>query len=124
VRQLSAILVALLLYSAPIHAQDSLSLHLSLAAYMALQGSDLAVTMYGLGGQGTPGLREANPIFMPLIDHPVAAGALKMGLAAGSSWILLSQHTKHPRVTLITSLCLNSMMSWVVYHNATITGHR
>lgn len=99
---------------------DGWLVHSALAAYLTLQGADLSVTEYKLGGH-PPGLKESNPILAPFVDHPVAAGAFKMGVAASTSWMLLHYHEKHPRLVFWCAIASDGFYVWVVAHNARLT---
>jgi Domain of unknown function (DUF5658) len=100
-------------------------IHAALTSYMALQGADLSITMYDLGRYGGPNgqVKEANPIFAPLVERPALAGAIKIGLAASSSFALLKLHDTHPKVAFVAALAGNALYSWVVWHNTHLPIH-
>lgn len=95
--------------------KDSTALHIVLCSYMAAQGADLATTFYAIGAnKGT----EANPILAPLVRYPFAIGAIKMGVAAGTSWALIKLHKTHPRLAFWVALVGTAGVSAVAWHNA------
>ena len=118
-----ATVLATLLIATPAAAQasddtskpDSTSLHIALGAFGAAQGADLATTMYALGRGG---LREANPVFRSLSDHPALAGATKMGVAAATAFLLLKVHATHPRLAFWLSTAGAGAYSAIAIHNA------
>jgi len=116
-RRGTLVLVLLLGWTTPLYAQstDSFPLHLALAGMMAAHGADLSTTMYCLGAETC---HEANPFFAPLTRHPAAAGAVKMGIAAGTAWVLLRHHEEHPKLVFWTSVGLTAFYTGVVIHNA------
>ena len=114
-RRAVAGLLLLVGLATPAAAQDSRPLHVALVGYLAAEGADLSTTMYVIGARrGT----EANPFFAPFVKRPALAGAAKMSLAAGTSWLLLRTHEKHPRLALIAALAGAAFYSGVAYHNA------
>jgi hypothetical protein len=116
------VLAVLLTCAVPARAQsEGPLLHTALASFMTLEGADLAMTMYDIGGQQRAGVREANPIFAPFVSHPVAAGAFKMGTAAAASWFLLKNHEQHPRLTFWIAIAADVGYAAVVAHNARLT---
>ena len=92
-------------------------LHLSLASGMVLSGADIATTEY-LIGRAPDRFREANPLFRSLVEHPVAMGAVKMGVYAATSYALLKLHRKYPKRMLAASLIANAVFGWAVWHNS------
>lgn len=121
----TALLSLIVLFAPSVsHAQsDNWVLHSAIAAYITLQGADLSITEYKLGSH-PPGVKEGNPLFAPFVDHPVAAGAFKMGVAASTSWILLHYHEKHPRLALWCAIASDWFYVWVVAHNAGLERRR
>lgn len=108
-------LASLLVLSAPARAQtDGRLVHASLVGYMALNGSDLALTEFCLG-RGR--CREVNPVFAPLSGNPAAFGALKMASASLTSWALLRTHRTHPRLAFWLSVAGSAWYTAVVVHN-------
>ena len=88
----------------------------SVAAHLVLQGSDVATTMF-LVGRYPQQFREANPVLRPLVESPTAFGAVKMGLAVGSSWLFLKYRKAHPKAVFFSSLATNALYVYVVAHN-------
>jgi len=92
-------------------------LHLALASYTTLNGADLATTEFLLGSDRG---REANPILAPFSNRPVAYGAVKMGLSAGTVWLLLRYHHDHPKLAWgLTTLGI-AVEGFTVWHNYTL----
>jgi len=111
------LVVFVLLLAAPAAAQDRRPLELALAGYFAAEGADLATTCYALGAGG---VHEANPFFAPFTNRPALAGAVKMGAAAATSWMLLREHEQHPKLTLLAAVAGAAFYSGVAWHNAHI----
>ena len=82
---------------------------------MTLNGMDLATTEYLLGSKKG---REANLFLAPFSTNPVAFGAVKMGTAATTSYLLLRIHKKHPKLAFILANVGNLVYAGVVYHNS------
>lgn len=99
---------------------DGWPTHLAIASYMTLQGSDLATTAYVLGA-GTG--RELNPILAPFSDRPVVFGAVKMGAATASSYLLLRLHRTRPRLAFWLAAAGSGVYAGVVAHNARLIHH-
>jgi hypothetical protein len=63
--------------------------HALIAGGIALQGADAMQTAYVIGtGRG----HEVNPVLQPFSAHPAAFGAVKLGIAAASSWAIVKAH--------------------------------
>ena len=94
---------------------DPLRLHVALAAFMAAQGADLATTMYALGTQEYD---EGNKAFDWLTHEPWLAGATKMAVATGFSYLLLKHHRQHPRLTFWLAVAGTAAYTATAIHNA------
>ncbi len=116
--RLGLIIVGVLACGWPVSAQTSdLSVNISIVAMMSAHGADLSTTMFAIGsGRG----REANPFFAPFTKKPIAAGAWKMGLASATSWALLRQRKKHPKVVFWMSVGLAGFYTSVAIHNSRV----
>lgn len=90
-------------------------LHVTLAFDMVAHGADMASTMYCAGARTC---REANPMFAPFINTPMAAGAWKMALASGSAYFKLRLHRQHPRVVFWWAAAEGSLMTWLAVRTA------
>lgn len=116
-KTVSLVLVALLL-SAPLGAEERKPLlHGALAASMVLHGMDVGTSLYRFG-QDPVRFQEANPLLRPFQTQPATFGGLKMGLAAGINWWLVTQHRAHPKAVLGALLVQNALLLGVVAHNA------
>jgi hypothetical protein len=115
-------LVALVLcLPRPVYGQSETALHVAIGGYMVTAGSDLAVTTYGLGaGQ----VREANPILRPFEHKPVAMAAVKMGVGAAVSSLLLHTHQRSRKRAFWTAVCLTALNSYITYRNAKLLPKR
>ena len=100
----------------PAPAPHARLLHLEIAAQMVLQGADLATSEYAFGKTGTH-FREANPLLGWAQHRPVTLGALKMGLAVGVSYALLTEHRTHPTLSLLGASVFNVLETLVVVKN-------
>lgn len=101
-------LAIVLLWAVPASAQEATlgkwlrrSLHVSIGCSMIATGIDYGVTAYALGGGH---LREANVLLAPLSDKPVAFGAVKMGTAVATNYLLLRMHEAKPKTSLAIGL--------------------
>ena len=97
---------------------NPLRLHVAIGAMMAAQGADLATTMYALG---TRRYEEVNPAFDWLTHTPWVAGAVKMAVAAGFSYLMLREHKQHPRLTFWVTVVAAASYSALAVHNARAT---
>jgi len=82
---------------------------------MVTAGTDYGTTMYALG---TGKFQELNPLWQWAQDRPVAMGAVKLGIHAGVSAILLHEHKKHPKRTFWIALGVTAVNVWATIHNA------
>jgi hypothetical protein len=98
---------------------DPQRLHIALAAIMAAQGADLATTMYALG---TKRFDEANASFDGLTHTPWLAGAMKMSVAVGFSYVMLRYHREHPRAAFWITVAAAGGYSALAVHNARVAG--
>ena len=89
-------------------------LHALIGAAMVAHGADLATTMYCRGARTCA---EANPALRWLQDDPVAFAAVKMGLAAGTSYALLRLHRSHPRIVTVMAVAQVGAFSYVAWRN-------
>jgi len=89
--------------------------NVAIGSYMTLQGADLSVTSYMLGARSA---REMNPLLAPFSDKPVVFGAVKMGIATGTSFMLLRLHREHPKLAFVMAVIGSGVYSGVVYHNS------
>lgn len=96
---------------------DGRVLHLALVGYFAAQGADLSTTMYALGSHTG---HEANPAFALFTSSPWLAGAVKMGIAAGTSVALHQIHTTHPRLSFWLAIAGTVGYSTVAWHNSRV----
>ena len=99
----------------PVLASDGWPTHLAIGTYMTLNGMDLATTEYLLGAGKA---REANPVLAPFSSSPVAFGAVKMGTASLTSYLLLRIHKTHPKWAFVLANIGNMVYAGVVYHNS------
>lgn len=91
--------------------------HAALVALLAAHGADVATTVAALTAR--PGeVREGNPLFAPLADHPAAFGAAVMGAAGLSSWALVALRPSHPRVVVWIATGGAIGLSAVAVHNS------
>ena len=111
------LLTLLVLWPAAAQAQgaDGWPTHVAIGAYMTLQGIDNSVTMYLVGARLA---REVNPILAPFMNRPIAFGAVKMGTAAATSYLLLRMHRKHPKRAFWLAAAGSGLYLGVVVHNA------
>jgi len=118
-KTLLCVALALLVPSAVRAADEphALVTHVAIAAYVAASGADLSTTMYAIGSRTG---QEGNPAFAPLVGTPWAAGALKMGIAAGTAWGLVKLHDSHPTIALVAAISGAVFFSAVAGHNATL----
>lgn len=122
-----ALALALVLIASPAAAQDSRLLkvtRLSIGVTAALEGGDLAQSMYALGKLQTADERrkkELNLLYAPFDDRPLLTGLVKAGGGAVSGYLLARYSDDHPRIVLLTSLALNGLYVWVVDHNRRVT---
>ena len=115
---MKALILAGVLLSLPMPAiAADTPFNITLVSYAAASGADLATTMHCLGAQTC---REANPIMVPLVGTPAAAGAVKMGTAALVGWLLLHHHKQHPKVTFWLAIAGTSLYSAAAIHNARV----
>lgn len=117
ITRLLVIVLVVTLCPSPVFAEDSLKVHLAVTAFMAAHGADLYTTGYCIGARTC---REVNPVFVPLADRPVVFGALKMGTAALTSWVLLRSHKQHPRLVFWLATVGAAGVSAAAVHNARI----
>ncbi len=111
------IVVLLLLVARPVAAEDGWPLHVAIGSYMALNGADLATTMFLIGGQrGT----EANPFFAPFSDRPALFGAVKMGIDTAAVAYILKIHKAHPKLAWGLTVLGIVVESYATVHNARI----
>jgi len=115
-------LIILLLIPASVKA-DTLDFvtNVSIGSNIILQTVDMNLTTFiiakNLG-------KEANPVFIPFASNPVASGIVKSGVAVGISALMLHFKRDNKVVVLISSLAINGLYSYVVYHNGQIAkGH-
>ena len=111
----TGLLVLGLLWATPAFASDGWPTHIAIGTYMTLNGMDLATTEYLLGAGKA---REANPILAPFSSNPVAFGAVKMGTASLTSYLLLRMHKAHPKWAFVLANIGNVVYAGVVYHNS------
>lgn len=76
-------------------------LHTVLAAHVVAQMVDVATTEYAIG---TGRFHEANPVMRWAAGTPLRMGLAKGGLAAASSWGLLTLHRQHPKLALVGTI--------------------
>jgi len=93
-------------------------LHALIAGGVALQGADAMQTAYVLGNGGG---RELNPVLQPFSNQPAAFGAVKLGLAALSTWGLVKVHAqpgKRARWLTVAILAEEyAIETWCIVHN-------
>lgn len=93
--------------------------HLALLALLAAHGADTATTMYAIGARPAA-VREWNPVMRPLVRHPAAFGAVKLGTAGVTSWALCRTRAAHPRLTVWSASASAIGLSAVAVHNARV----
>jgi len=127
IHRMLILFLALFVATAPASAQDAIAptattsrgdgwpTHLMLGTYMTLNGADLSTTMFLLGSrQG----REANPLLAPFADKPVAFGAVKIGIATTTTYLLLRMHKQRPKLAFGLAIAGSVVYAAVVRHNA------
>jgi len=116
-----------LLFATPATAQDSKLLkvtRVSIGVTAALEGGDLAQSMYALGKLQTADERrrkELNLLYAPFDDRPLLTGVVKAGGGAVSGYLLARYSDEHPVWCLVASVGLNGLYVWVVDHNRRVT---
>ena len=97
-RILLSLFVVLLLCASSATAEPSRGpIRVALTAYVTASAAD-AVTTGLVLHRGTG--QEANPLFRPLSAHPVALGAVRMGVAGVLAYGLHRAYPRHPKLTL------------------------
>src|SRR3954468_951899 len=91
------LLLAACLLAAPCAAEDTL-FHVSLVAFNAVEGADLATTMARQQGV------EGNPLMVGLVAHPFTVGIVKMGTVGLLTWGLSVLHRTHPKLAFSLAL--------------------
>ena len=92
-------------------------LHLALIALLAAHGADTSTTMYAIGAHPAA-VHEWNPVMRPLLGHPAAFGAVKLGTAGVTSWALLRLKDDHPKLVVWIASASAIGLSAVAVHNA------
>lgn len=93
--------------------------HALIAGGIALQGADAMQTAYVIGaGLG----HEVNPVLQPFSDHPAAFGAVKLGIAALSSWAIVKSHQspKYRWVAVAMLIEEYAVETYCVVHNESV----
>jgi hypothetical protein len=88
---------------------------LAIAAYGIGQMSDGMVTTFGIG-RGD--FREANRLLAWAEQKPVAMSLTKGAIAAGTVYLLIKAHRRHPKAAFWTGLALASVQAYVTARNA------
>lgn len=111
----AALVLAGVLVSSPVAADDEWPLHAALGGFMTLNGIDLAQTMYCIGRELC---QERNPAAAPLVQRPALVGALKIGLDSAVVYALLRLHPTHRRwAWALTGLGI-AVETWATVQNA------
>jgi len=126
VRASVLVTVVCVMTATPAFAEEKLqhAMHGAIAASMLAHAADLGTTMYALG-KDPDHFKEANPILRPLSDQPVAFSLAKFGVAVGLNYLLLKQHQRHPKATLIAAIASAVVTGYVAKRNHDLLkGHR
>ena len=93
--------------------------HALIVGGMALQGADAMQTAYVIGGgRGT----ELNPVLQPFSAHPATFGAVKLGVAALTSWGVIKLHASSSHRWVAVALLAEEYVveTWCIAHNARV----
>ena len=88
--------------------------HSAIAAMMALQGADVATTMYCRGARQC---EEANPLLRPVQDRPAVFGAVKLAVASAVGFAIIRLHYTKPKTALAMAAAFIVISAVVVTHN-------
>lgn len=92
-------------------------LHLALAAYMALNGIDVAQTVSCLNAARC---REANPVMRTFAEQPAALGAVKIGVDSAALVTILKLRKNHPKTAWGLTVLGIAAEGAVTVHNARV----
>jgi hypothetical protein len=91
---------------------------LAIAAYGVGQMTDITVSAWLFGADRA---HEANPLLKPFEDRPLALSLIKGSIAAGTVYLLIKTHRKHPRGAFLVATGLALLQGYVTYRNAQLT---
>lgn len=114
---MESLILLVMLSQPPQRAEEAHFLRPARAAILVYgvgQMSDGFVTAWGLGSGE---LREMNPLLSWAEDRPAAMGIAKGALAAGSIYVLVKLHRKHPKATFWTAVGLGALQAYITVRN-------